>query len=63
MIVVLLIAVSLSLAKRSVPVTTPLGNVVGFLDDESNTTCFYGLPYAKPPVGGYRFTISAIQSM
>lgn len=43
--------ISLLSAQDPVLVGTPLGNVLGFKDKEYGTACFYGIPYAKPPIG------------
>ncbi|XP_045467364.1 venom carboxylesterase-6-like [Harmonia axyridis] len=44
---------------QSVPhVSTPLGKIEGYLDETVNGKKFYsfeGIPYARPPIGKYRF--------
>ncbi|XP_044763428.1 venom carboxylesterase-6-like isoform X2 [Coccinella septempunctata] len=45
--------------SQSAPqVKTPLGKIEGFVDETANGKTFYsfeGIPYARPPVGKYRF--------
>ena len=38
-------------SKQYVTVTSAVGPIQGAVDEESNTTCFYNIPFAKPPIG------------
>lgn len=36
-------------------VTTSLGKIEGFKNENSGQYCFFGIPYAEPPIGALRF--------
>ncbi|HEY8191052.1 MAG TPA: carboxylesterase family protein, partial [Alphaproteobacteria bacterium] len=36
-------------------ILTSTGKVAGFVDARTGQSCFFGIPYAEPPVGSLRF--------
>lgn len=40
-----------ALSDQKVVVTSAVGQIQGTIDEESNTTCFYNIPFGKPPTG------------
>ena len=52
-------------SDQSVVVTTPYGSLRGVrtpVGSDSNVNSFYGIPYAKPPVGRDREHLSVIKA-